>query len=249
MRSQYLHRNPQRLRRPGRVRSPWIYLLYLTVLSLPASAQDLSVDDILDRLKESSETLVDASFLLTGRLIDPDGTEIILEIEVEAIPKASAVRAYFIQPDALADNFIVLDGDIIYNYLFLTNQVMLLDATDPDALGGLLPQSEEGEAFELSLDLEEILAGFKATVMDYISTPAGDSYLMRFDNLDPKAAVGYVETQIVDGDWYPYRLTYFQADGVLLFDLVLEDFRRDQGLGKEDVTFIPADAEVIDERN
>ena len=85
--------------------------------------------------------------------------------------------------------------------------------------------------------------------MDYISTPAGDSYLMRFDNLDPKAAVGYVETQIVDGDWYPYRLTYFQADGVLLFDLVLEDFRRDQGLVKEDVTFIPADAEVIDERN
>lgn len=249
MRSQYLHRNPQRLRRPGRVRSPWIYLLYLTVLSLPASAQDLSVDDILDRLKESSETLVDASFLLTGRLIDPDGTEIILEIEVEAIPEASVVRAYFIQPDALADNFIVLDGDIIYNYLFLTNQVMLLDATDPDALGGLLPQSEEGEAFELSLDLEEILAGFKATVMDYISTPAGDSYLMRFDNLDPKATIGYVEAQIVDGDWYPYRLTYFQADGVLLFDLVLEDFRRDQGLAKEDVTFIPADAEVIDERN
>ena len=36
---------------------------------------------------------------------------------------------------------------------------------------------------------------------------------------------------------------------MLLFDLVLEDFRRDQGLGKEDVTFIPADAEVIDERN
>ncbi len=249
MRSQYLHHNPQRLRRPGRVRSPWIYLLYLTVLSLPASAQDLSVDDILDRLKESSETLVDASFLLTGRLVDPDGTEIFLEIEVEAIPKASAVRAYFIQPDALADNFIVFDGDIIYNYLFLTNQVMLLDATDPDALGGLLPQSEEGGAFELSLDLEGILAGFKATVMDYISTPAGVSYLMRFDNLDSKAAIGYVETQIVDGDWYPYRLTYFRADGVLLFDLVLEGFRRDQGLVKEDVTFIPADAEVIDERN
>jgi hypothetical protein len=32
-------------------------------------------------------------------------------------------------------------------------------------------------------------------------------------------------------------------------ELYVEDFERDQGLSVEDVTYIPDDAEVIDERN
>lgn len=108
-----------------------------------ASAQDLSADEVLENLEARTQALQDASFLLTGTIFDADGQEIILEVETDFIPDEELVRAYFIQPDALADNFVIVDGDTVYNYLFVTNQVTILNANDPDALGGLLPEVED----------------------------------------------------------------------------------------------------------
>jgi hypothetical protein len=226
-------------------------LVCFTMLSANSSlAQDLGVDAVLHKLEERSATLRDVSFLLKGQLIDADGTEITLEIEVQAITEVPALRAYFIQPDALADNFVVLDNDKLYNYLFVTNQAMLFDASDPDALGGLLPQDDQGNIFTLSLDLEEVFSGFRTSLTGYVKTPAGNAYILEFENIDGTiVTIGSVHAQIVDEEWYPYRLTYFHRDGRLLFDLVFEEFQPNRGLATADVTFIPGDAEIIDERH
>ena len=224
--------------------------LCLGLLALPpaAHAQGLSSDELLANLRTTAESLVDASFLLTGVLIDPGGTEFPLEIDVQFVPAASAASAYIIQPAALADNIIVLDGDVVKNYTFLTNQVTLFDTSDPDAFGALFDQDPNGDAFELTLDLSTLFEGYQATVQDYRPTPPGNAYLLRFDNLDEGADLAHVEAEIVADAWYPYSLTFFQADGSMLARLVFENFIADQGLDPSEVAFLPADAEIIDAR-
>jgi hypothetical protein len=219
----------------------------LLAASAWAGAQDLDSDAVLENLRVNAETLQDASFLLTGRIVDPDGTDIPLEIEVQYIPSDQAASAYILQPDALADNIIVLDGQTVANYTFLTHQITLFDATDPDAFGGLLG-APEGEAFEFTTDLGQLFAGFESAIEGYGEGPAGNVYVLAFTNVDEAAAIARVEADVVDGEWYPYSLRFLRDDASLLAELFLEGFAADQGLAVEDVVYLPEDAEVIDER-
>ena len=233
----------------GRMPLGLAFLWFAMLIANLSLAQDLNIDTVLSNLKEKSAALADLSFLLKGRLVDADGTEIFLEIDVQAIPAVPVLRAYFIQPDALADNFVVLDGNKLYNYLFVTNQATLFDSSDPEALGRLMPQDDNGNIFTLSLDLEEVFSGFRTKLIGYEKTSVGNVYVLDFENIDGTiATIGRVNDQVVDQEWYPYRLTYFHRNGALLFDLVFEDFRPNQGLTATEVTFIPRDVEIIDER-
>jgi outer membrane lipoprotein-sorting protein len=217
-----------------------------------ASAQELSADEVLANLEARTQALQDASFLLTGTIFDTDGQEILLEVEADFIPDEELLRAYFIQPDALADNFVILDGDTVYNYLFVTNQVTILNANDPDALGGLLPEVEE--ELEGSVNLTPDLGRFfgsdswEASVEGYEESPDGPVYRLRFDNLDEGANVAYVTATILDGEWLPQSLVIVQANGSPLAELFFEDYLLDSGLDPEELRFIPPDAERIDER-
>jgi outer membrane lipoprotein-sorting protein len=221
-----------------------LLLATFTALLLPfCLAQGLSADEVLDNIRQEAEATTDATFLLTGRLIDQDGTAISLEVEVELIPGQDAARASFIQPDALADNVIVYDGDSVYNYIFLTNQVTVFDADDPDALGGFL--SGNGNGPTLTLNLEELFAGWDAAVQGY---EAG-AYRLRLDNKEEDAELDHVFATVEEGTWVPRELILMRDEDRVVAELYVEDFRRDQGLSVADVTYIPDDAEVIDERN
>lgn len=225
--------------------------LTLTLMGA-ASAQDLSADEVLANLEARSEALQDASFLLTGTLFDADAQEIVLEVETEFIPGEELLRAYFIQPDALADNFVVVDGQTVYNYLFVTNQVTILNANDPDALGGLLPEVEgELEAgVSLTPDLNRFFGNesWEASVEGYEEGPDGPVYRLRFDNLDEAANVAYVSATVLDGEWLPQSISVIQVDETPLAELFFQDYVVDSGLNPEDLRFIPPDAERIDER-
>lgn len=223
-------------------------LLIALLASAGAWAQDLDGDGVLENMRLTAETLQDASFLLLGRIVDADGTDIPLEIEIQYVPAARAASAYILQPDALADNVIVLDGDTVANYTYLTNQVTLFDAGDPDAFGGLFG-AEEGDTFEFTTDLGQVFAGYEIAVEDYRDSPVGPVYLLRFSNIDESAAIDHIDALVVDGAWYPYSLQFFRADGSVLAELILENFDSDQGLDPELVVFLPDDAEIIDERN
>ncbi|ADI14975.1 outer membrane lipoprotein carrier protein LolA [Truepera radiovictrix] len=217
-----------------------------------ASAQDLSADEVLENLEARTQALQDASFLLTGTIFDADGQEIILEVETDFIPDEELVRAYFIQPDALADNFVIVDGDTVYNYLFVTNQVTILNANDPDALGGLLPEVEdelEG-GVNLTPDLGRFFSGdtWEASVEGYEESPDGPVYRLRFTNRDEGANIAYVTATILDGEWLPQSVTIVQANEAPLAELFFEDYLLDSGLDPEELRFIPPDAERIDER-
>lgn len=225
-------------------------LLLLTALTLTATAgaQDMSVDAILENLRASADSLSDASFLLAGQLVDLDGSAVDLEIAVRVITDLNLARAEFIQPDALADNFLIVDDEAVYNYLYLTNQVTILNASDPDALGGLIEAGDAELAVDFSTDLSELFDGWEAEVLGYDSSPVGNLYLLRFNNQDVITNVHYVEAQVVEDAWTPYRLVFYEENGEVLADLIFRDFERNPGLDPADLRFIPGDAEVFDER-
>ena len=217
----------------------------LLLIASTARAESLDAEQVLAELEARLERLQDISFVLEGELLDEAGQRITVEVEVLAIPSLPAVSLYIIQPDALADNMIVLADDEIRNYTFLTNQVAVYDADDPQAFGGLFP---EGEAFVLDLDLGSVFAGWEAGVDQVEAGPHGERYTLRFTNLDPGANVRSAKAVIDAGDWLPLRLVFYASGDEPFADVRLVMVEVDTGLDAAEVTWLPDDAEVLDRR-
>lgn len=220
----------------------------LSVLSaVPFALAQSDAEALLDRVAARTEALDDAAFLVTGRLFDPDGTEIALEIDVQIVPRERAASAYILQPDALADNIVVLDGDTVANYTFLTNQVTLFDSDDPDALGGLLGSGED-RSLDVTFDLNRLFAGYEASISGTSETDDGPATVVRLDNVEAGATIAWVVATIPDALELPTKLAFYDSDDALLAELEVNDLRLDSGLTVEDVTYLPDDAEILDER-
>ena len=225
-------------------------LVSLVLLAPLAFAQNLSADEILANLEARSDALQDVSFLLTGTLYDTDAQEIALEVESQFIPGEELAKAYFIQPDALADNFIVADGETVYNYLFVTNQVTILNASDPEALGGLLPEGQTEGNVNLTPDLGRLFGpdNWEATVESYEESENGPVYRLRFENLEENTSVAAVTATVLDTEWLPQTLNFLKENGEPLAELQFQDYAVDTGLDPAELRELPQDAERIDER-
>ena len=218
-------------------------------------AQDLTAEEVMEQLELQAGSVKDFETTITGQLMDFSGAALEIEIFLQFLREENVGRAEFIQPDILADNFIVLDKDTVYNYLFLTNQVTVYDATDPNAFGGLVPAASDSDIdLFIGLDPERLFKGWKGTILDYIEadedSPVGNLYQIRFDNdFDTTTEVGHVVAWVVDEEWYPYQLEIYVPDtegpsASLQFNNLVQD----QDLDPLDVAYVPDDAEVIDER-
>jgi outer membrane lipoprotein-sorting protein len=220
-------------------------LLAIALVASHALARD--VNQVLADLEASAAGIVDVAFVLEGVLIDEAGQNIRVEVEVLAIPGIPAAGLYILRPDAIADNQIVIDGDVVRSYTFLTNQVALFDIDDPDAFGGLIEADVDG-GLPIDLDLAAVFEGWDATIVGDEETPRGNALVLRFDNLDPDAAIDYVVATVVEATMDPWRLAFYRSGDELFADLTFRDWQRDQGLTREDVTYLPDDAEVLDRR-
>lgn len=217
------------------------------LLTLGSVALSNDIESVLSHLQASAERLIDVAFVLEGVLIDEGGQVFRLEIEVLAIPAIPAVGTYILRPDAIADNQIVLDGEVVRSYTFITNQTTLFDIDDPDAFGGLLSVDENGE-LPVSLDLTAVFADWDTRLEGPEATPRGPGLLLRFDNRDPASTIGHVLAVVVVGLWEPWQLQFFLRNGDLFADLTFRDFQRDQGLSYAEVVYLPEDAEILDRR-
>jgi outer membrane lipoprotein-sorting protein len=224
---------------------PYLLMVTLvTLLNVLASAQELSADEIVANLTERAEAVQDAKFLMTGNLIDADGQEIPLEVTIATIPAENLLRADFLQPDAFADNFIVVDNQDVYNYVYLTNQVSVFDLGDPEALAGLSFSSNRD--FNFTLNIAGLFEGWTTSSQGL----SEGVYTLRFDNNEATEGVriGYVEAQIAEDTWLPSAMNFYSPDDVLLAELFFNDYEVDAGLNPDDVRYIDPSAEVIDER-
>ena len=220
------------------------YLCLIGLLVSLSLAQNLSSDEILANLKQSSKNLQDASFLLTGRLIDTDEQEFVLEIAMQMIPGENLVRMDFFQPDAVADNFIMIDQDAVYSYNFLTNQVSIYNLGDAAAFGGLFPEGSNG-SYEFTLNISELFSGWNISLEGY----ENNLYHLRFDNTESvDIRLKHVDVYIDQDLWLPTAMSFYNAQDILVADIQLNDYAVNQGIDIEEVRYIDDTAEVIDER-
>lgn len=208
-------------------------------------AQELSADDVLIELEQRANSLQDASFLVTGKLIDTDLQEFALEIQVQMILDENLIRMDFYQPDAIADNFIILDQDGVYNYNFLTNQVTIYKPGDSQAFGGLFPSVQEGSSYTFTLNMNELFAGWNVSLKDH----QANTYQLRFTNKASEGIIlGYVDVSVKETIWFPHQMSFYNPEGNLLAELNFNEISLDQNLDPEDLRYIDNTAEVIDER-
>jgi outer membrane lipoprotein-sorting protein len=224
----------------------FIYLMCLLGLVLtPIFAQELSSEEVLAKLEEGANSMQDASFLLTGKLIDTDGQEFPLEVSVQLVPSENLVRADFIQPDAIADNFIILDKDGVYSYNFLTNQVSIYNLGDAEAFGGLFPSASEGSSYEFTLNMTELFSGWNVTLEGYQE----GLYQLRFSNTESEDIIlGHVDVSVDQETWLPAHMLFYSPEDNQVAELVFNDLRVNQELDPEEIRSIPDDAEILDER-
>ncbi len=215
--------------------------------ALPAVAlAQATPDEIISGMQQTLDSTTDASFLVTGEMLAGDGTVYQLELEVEAIPAEQLIRLFIIQPDALADNFIIVTPDDLYNYNYLTNQVVLYSADDPNAYGPLAGDAEG--SFELTLNLAELFSGWDASVAGAVDTEQGPGRLLELTNLDSEANIGSATVVALEDGWWPQEITLFTQRGDTLLRIELSGLQFGSGLREEDLLWYPPDAELIDER-
>lgn len=225
---------------------PALPLLAATLIVSTAQAQQPTADEIIKGMQDTLDSTTDASILVTGELLGSDGTVYQLELEVEAIPAEELIRLFIIQPDALADNFIIVTPTELYNYNYLTNQVVVYDADDPQAYGPLAGDSDG--SFELTLDLASLFSGWYSEVYGEVDTEAGPAHQLVLTNLDETANFASATVVALDGTWFPQEITLRNSDGLPILSIELQDVRFDTGLSAEDLLWYPPDAELIDER-
>jgi outer membrane lipoprotein-sorting protein len=214
-----------------------------------AFAQDLTAEEVTANLRERAETLQDATFVVTGNLIDADGQELPLEVYVSFITADNVLRAEFVQPDAIADNVLIIDGEDVYSYTYLTNQTSIFNLGDPAALGDLFPQSEDGEPFTFTLNLPELFDGWTISSQGPQDSEVGRVYTLRFDNIETEGILlKHVDATIVEESWVPYTMNFYNAQDELVAELIFNDFVTDSGLNPDDLRYLDPSAEIIDER-
>lgn len=220
-------------------------LLTFAVLGTVAFAFD--VDTAVERISEAANEVTDASLMLNGRLYDEDGTTIVVELDVMVIPQEELMNFFIFQPDALADNMLIFDGDTISSYTFLTHQVTLFDASDPRAFGDIIPAAKDADrSLEISLDLNRIFADFGVELI--AGTDEEPFVTMLFYSLDPESLIQEVWATFPTDTWLPSNATVYGADDFLYAELSLTDVRINQGLTGEELRELPFDVEIIDRR-
>lgn len=218
--------------------------LLTAVLLSPAALAQPDADTVISGMQATLDSTAGAAFLVTGELLGGDGTTYQLEIEVEAMTDEQIIRLFIIQPDALADNFIIVTPTDLWNYNWLTNQIVVYDADDPQAYGPL----GDGGSFELTLDFASLFDGWDSVISGTVGTAAGPAVQLDLTNRDPGANIAAAQVVALEDSHLPAEITLFTASGDTMLRIAFSDFDLAPGLTADDLLWYPPDAELVDER-
>ena len=218
-------------------------LLALTTLSLIplALAQGVTADNILKNLDTTQKNTKDFSAKVSGSAEQND-SKTKFEVKIAGITASKLTRVDFLAPDALADNFLIIDNQNAYNYQFITNQVTIQRNANASEVGG----------FNLNFNaLNDLQTTFPSNQVDFKpitseTTPAGKAYIL--DATPKKGAkleFDRLKVWVLESGWRVYRTQAFDAKGVLQFDVTISDWKVNAGLKASELCKIPKDAEII----
>lgn len=211
-------------------------LLAIAVLSL-----GLVVAQSVAEITRQVQTNMDRSpweATITGKIQLPDGSNQDAEFRLQVIPgKEQLARVEFKKPAALEGNFVVISDKEVWNYLFLTNQLII----QPRAKARI-----EGLGFNLTDlgDFQELTERLTLRLLGEQNTPAGAAW--RILGTPKEASLGFasMEILVLKSDPRPLTITLRDSNNKVLAELSLNNFRR-TSLTPQALRKRPADAEVL----
>ena len=231
---------------PGRRLALAIAVIALAAagLSWLARAQSSpTVRQLLAHVERAQAGWRDVRAVVAGTITGADGSNTDLELEIQAIPAERLTRILFLRPDGLADNYTVIDNDTVYNYLALTNQVVIQTVEQA-------AREQGGQAFDLS-DLQALVPEhrFERSLAGAENTPAGRAFRIEARALNPAAeGLGKIIVWILDQSWRPHRVQLLDERGGTLADITVRAWRTGVGLQPARLRTFPADAQFSDQR-
>jgi outer membrane lipoprotein-sorting protein len=206
-----------------------------------AFAQGVTVDSVIKNLENTQKNTRDFSGRVTGSA-EQDNSRTRFEVKIAGITAAKLTRVDFLAPDALADNFLILDNQNSYNYQFITNQVTIQRIANNTQVGG----------FNLNFNaLNDPQATFPQNQVDFKpltteNTPAGRAYIL---DGTPKKGVNLdfdrLRVWVLENGWRVYRAQSLDTKNVVQFDVTIPEWKANGGLKVADLCKIPRDAEII----
>ena len=194
-------------------------------------------EEVLDRVQATLEA-GPWTARVAGRILTPDGSLQEAEMILKVVPEAEVARVDFIRTDAVADNYVVITPEEVYNYLFLTNQVVVYPRERARV---------EGLGFDFSrANLDELLGrGDVVWRLEGVEpTPEGEAWKLvgTADELE----LGFAEVGFwaLKAEARPYRMVLRNAEGEVVAELDWVEWRR-ADLTVEALKSFPLDAEVI----
>ncbi|WP_456476387.1 outer membrane lipoprotein carrier protein LolA [Oceanithermus sp.] len=178
---------------------------------------------------------------LVGQIMGPGSDLQPADLKVAVVPEAEVVRIDFLRPDALADNYLVITPDKVYNYLFLTNQVVVYPRERARV---------EGLGFDLSRlgDLQDLGARHDLIWEDPAPTQLDSRTAWKLVGraADPQNA-GFVRVVLwIDrAEALPLRSAFYGEDERALSDLAWKGFAFTD-LKPDALASFPPDAEWIE---
>jgi hypothetical protein len=217
------------------------FLITGSILIPLALAQGVTVDTVLKNLETTSKATKDFSASVTGSA-EQNNQKTKFEVKIAGITAAKLTRVDFLAPDALADNFLILDNQNTYNYQFITNQVTIQKNSSQTAVSGFNLNFNALNDLQTTLPRDQV--DFKPVTSE--TTPAGKAYLLdgtpkKNSNLD----FDRLKVWVLESGWRVYRTQSFDAKGVLQFDVTIPDWKTNTGLKASDLCKLPKDAEII----
>lgn len=196
-------------------------------LMLVAWALAQSVGEILDRVEKNLQDPWQA--VVQGEIQGPSSREE-LRARVLAIPKENLFRIEFQKPGSLEGNFTVVTEKEVWNYLYLTNQLIISPKEKAQVQGlGFSPQGL-GDLKVLSQRVSLRLAGEERI-------PEGAAWKLLGQAQEGQGFAG-LELYILKVDPRPVRFLFRDEAGKVLADLRVVEFKR-ASLRPQDLKTLP----------
>lgn len=218
------------------------FLVLVLALSPQLSALSFaqSVADIGKQVQDNlSKSPWEAN--VTGKIQLPDGsaqdTDFHLQVIPSPTPAGALVRIDFKKPSSLEGNFVVISDKEVWNYLFLTNQVVI----QPRAKAKV-----EGLGVNLTglSDFNQLTEKVNLKLLGDAQTADGPAWRISGSPKDPSGAFASMELLVLKSDPRPVTITLKDSGGKTVADLAISGFKR-SALTTALLKKYPSDAEVV----
>ena len=175
---------------------------------------------------------------IVGKLQLPDGSSQEADFQIKVLPgKDQLARVEFKKPASLEGNFVLISDKEVWNYLFLTNQLIIT----PRAKAKV-----EGLGVNLTAlgDFEELTKKMDVKVLGEEKTDEGPAWKLVGSAKDTSVGFDKMEMLVLKADPRPLQVRVKDKDGRLLAELNFKSFKR-ANLTAKMLKKYPADAEVV----